>query len=202
MRKKLCHLFDRFFDLPWVFNLTGYILEAAFKAQKDFVKIEVNNTRNVLEIGCGTGRYAKFFKKDAYIGVDITPKFINYAKRKSNYDFRIMDIRKLSFKNGSFDKVFSIGVLHHLNERDLLKTLQEVKRVLKPGGKLLVMEDIPIPKSNLVGHLLQKFDRGASIRAIKQYASLFSDFFYVGKQYFMRSGFWEYCVFILENKKV
>lgn len=96
----------------------------------------------VLDLGCGNGRWFKLFqkKKIDYIGVDFSERLIKIAKR--NYPqtkFQTADILKLPFSNNYFDKIYSIAVLHQIPSEELrLKSLKEAKRILKPGGILIL----------------------------------------------------------------
>jgi ubiquinone/menaquinone biosynthesis C-methylase UbiE len=96
----------------------------------------------VLDLGCGNGRWFKLFqkKKVDYVGVDFSERLIKIAKR--NYPqakFQTTDVLKLPFPNNYFDKIYSIAVLHHIPSEELrLKSLEEAKRVLKPGGFLIL----------------------------------------------------------------
>ena len=98
----------------------------------------------VLEIGCGLGTDgAQFAKAGAdYTGVDLTDAAIEFAqKRFELFDlpgsFRTADAEKLDFADNLFDVVYSHGVLHHTP--DTAGAIKEVHRVLKPGGKAVVM---------------------------------------------------------------
>jgi len=98
----------------------------------------------VLEIGCGLGTDgAQFAKAGAiYTGVDLTEAAVELAqKRFELFDlpgtFRTADAEQLDFPNESFDLVYSHGVLHHTP--DTVGAIREVHRVLKPGGRAVVM---------------------------------------------------------------
>ena len=98
----------------------------------------------VLEIGCGLGTDgAQFAKAGAiYTGVDLTDAAVELAqKRFELFDlpgtFRTADAEQLDFPNESFDLVYSHGVLHHTP--DTAGAIREVHRVLKPGGRAVVM---------------------------------------------------------------
>lgn len=98
--------------------------------------------KKVLEIGCGTGIFTGKIGQSgaAVVGVDISPDFINLAKNKvqaPNITFRIEDVQSLSFPDNEFDTVIGSSVLHHL---ELVPALKEIKRVLKPGGRLVITE--------------------------------------------------------------
>lgn len=98
----------------------------------------------VLEIGCGIGTDgAEFAKAGAdYTGIDLTEASIELAQRRFALDnlpgtFLVSDAEKLDFADESFDVVYSHGVLHHTP--DIETALHEIHRVLKPGGRAIVM---------------------------------------------------------------
>lgn len=98
----------------------------------------------VLEIGCGLGTDgAQFARAGAeYTGVDLTDAAINLARKRFEIEglageFRIADAEDLGFPGESFDLVYSHGVLHHTP--DTAGAVQEIHRVLKPGGRAIVM---------------------------------------------------------------
>jgi len=72
--------------------------------------------------------------------VDFSENLIEIAKKRyPQLKFRTADALNLPFSPNFFDKVFSIAVLHHIPSKGLrLKFLTEIKRVLKPGGSLVV----------------------------------------------------------------
>lgn len=98
----------------------------------------------VLEIGCGLGTDgAQFAKAGAdYVGVDLTEAAVDFARKRFELfglagTFRTADAEKLDFENESFDLVYSHGVLHHTP--DTVGAVREVHRVLRPGGRAIVM---------------------------------------------------------------
>ena len=98
----------------------------------------------VLEIGCGLGTDgAQFAKAGAdYTGVDLTDAAVELAQRRFELfqlpgTFQAADAEKLDFADNSFDLVYSHGVLHHTP--DTAGAIREAYRVLKPGGRAVVM---------------------------------------------------------------
>ena len=98
----------------------------------------------VLEIGCGMGTDgAQFAAAGAdYTGVDLTEAAIDLARKRFassglQGEFRVADAEKLDFADESFDVVYSHGVLHHTP--DIESAISEIHRVLKPGGRAIVM---------------------------------------------------------------
>ncbi|MFH1841180.1 MAG: methyltransferase domain-containing protein [Candidatus Nealsonbacteria bacterium] len=96
----------------------------------------------ILDLGCGNGRLLELFqgKKIEYFGVDNSEKLVELAKRKyPEANFQTADAFELPFPDNRFDKVYSVAVLHHIPSKELrLKFLDEVSRVLKPGGSLIL----------------------------------------------------------------
>ncbi len=98
----------------------------------------------VLEVGCGLGTDgAQFAGAGAdYTGVDLTDAAIELARKRFELfnlpgKFRPADAENLDFDNDSFDLVYSHGVLHHTP--DTARAIQEIHRVLRPGGRAVVM---------------------------------------------------------------
>ncbi|MBC8043267.1 MAG: class I SAM-dependent methyltransferase, partial [Rhizobacter sp.] len=100
--------------------------------------------KRLLEIGCGLGTDLLQFARAGAIttGVDLTEESVALAKKRFELygvpgDFQVADAEKLPFAADSFDAVYSFGVLHHTP--DTQKAIDEVYRVLKPGGKIVIM---------------------------------------------------------------
>ena len=120
------------------FSQTRGFLWEELKTFKDLVKDE----EKVLDLGCGNGRLLELLqdKKIEYVGLDNSQKLIEIAKEKHpNFQFLVADALSLPFLADSFDKVFSISVFHHIpSEEFRLKFLEEIKRILKPKGILIL----------------------------------------------------------------
>lgn len=100
--------------------------------------------KKVLEIGCGAGADGVMFANHGaqYTGVDLTETAVDatrqhFALFALRGTFQVEDAERLSFSDGSFDFVYSHGVLHHTPHPD--QAFREVYRVLKPGGKAVLM---------------------------------------------------------------
>lgn len=93
----------------------------------------------VLDVGSGTGYGSEFVsrKNHLVVGIDKDISAIKIAKmyRGQNVSFIQGDARKLPFRNDTFDAVICFEVIEHLDEP--LKLLEEIRRVLKPGGLVI-----------------------------------------------------------------
>jgi ubiquinone/menaquinone biosynthesis C-methylase UbiE len=101
-------------------------------------------SKRVLEIGCGLGTDgAQFAKAGAdYTGIDLTDAAVELARKRFELfglpgKFWVSDAENLDFPSDTFDLVYSHGVLHHTP--DTVRAVEEVRRVLKPGGQAVVM---------------------------------------------------------------
>lgn len=117
------------------------LLNSKFLGNFDFSKF---SGQKVLEIGCGSGAASCLFAKNGanVTAVDITKQAIEITKSNAKAQgVKIkalnQDAEKMTFKDESFDFVFSWGVLHH--SKNTIKAFKNVARVLKKNGKGLIM---------------------------------------------------------------
>ncbi len=100
----------------------------------------------VLDLGCGTGRHVVYLAKDGFtvFGVDHSPEGVKASRQwladeKLDADLRVHDMTdRLPFDDGFFDAVVSVQVIHHAETATIRRVVQEMARVLKPGGFVFV----------------------------------------------------------------
>jgi ubiquinone/menaquinone biosynthesis C-methylase UbiE len=103
----------------------------------------------VLDVGCGTGTLAILIKRlypaIQVVGLDPDPRALARARRKAEragvsvqFDRGFSDA--LGYPDRAFDRVFASMMFHHLDEADKEPTLREIRRVLKPGGRLELLD--------------------------------------------------------------
>jgi ubiquinone/menaquinone biosynthesis C-methylase UbiE len=94
----------------------------------------------ILDAGGGTGRVAQYLRgKAAQIVVaDESLKMLHEAKKKDGLQPIQTYTENLPFKNGTFDCIIMVDALHHV--ADQRKTINELWRILKPGGRLIIEE--------------------------------------------------------------
>jgi ubiquinone/menaquinone biosynthesis C-methylase UbiE len=104
-------------------------------------------TGRTLEIGVGTGRNIPFYPSEVELtGVDLTPGMLDIARRHSAgraVDLRVGDAEALDLPDAAFDTV--VITLCLCTVPDARKALTEVRRVLLPGGHLLLIEHVRSP---------------------------------------------------------
>lgn len=187
---------------PTLFVILRKIIELNFRKQKSIMQEEFKDIagKKILDIGCGTGEYARLFQSAEYTGIDTSQNYITYAKRKNPGIFLFMDATHLSFINKYFDIVFIAAILHHLDDGDVQKVLQEAKRVLKDDGKILIMEDAMVQSlDSFFIRLVRKYDLGAYIRTPEDYKEIYSQFFQILKEWQFRNGGCTYYAAFMEK---
>lgn len=140
----------------------------------NYLKKEAVGKSKIIDVGCGTGRYANLFKK-GYLGIDINSDYIQAAKRKNlpgDLNFSVMDATWIELPDESFDCVFCVGLLHHLNDIKTSKVAQEMLRICKKNGRVIIIE--PVTVSNPLGRILFSLDRGKYRRSFEELSRLLS----------------------------
>jgi SAM-dependent methyltransferase len=98
---------------------------------------------NALEIGCGTGAFARLLAKRCkrVVALDLSSEMIRVARSRStqfkNLEFQLADAVQWDFPPSHFDFVCSIATLHHLAQRALLVKIRDS---LKPNGVLVILD--------------------------------------------------------------
>jgi len=118
---------------------------------------------NALEIGCGTGAFARQLGERCryVIGIDLSAEMIRVARSRSsrikNLEFELADAMSWSFPQSHFDFICSIATLHHLEQTELLP---KIKAALRPGG-VFVLLDL-VASSGLTERMLDLIGLGVS----------------------------------------
>jgi ubiquinone/menaquinone biosynthesis C-methylase UbiE len=107
---------------------------------------EISPTDTILDVACGTGEFERLllaeYSSQQIVGVDISEKMLAIAKQKCSaypqVSFQIASVSTLPFDNDSFDVIVSANSFHYFDAP--LAALKEMRRVLKPDGKVIILD--------------------------------------------------------------
>lgn len=147
--------------IRWANHYDTFVRVLTFGRDRAIREMTVDMARiqsgdSILEVGCGTGEVtlaarARAGSSGRVCGIDPAPEMIDVARSKAMragvaIDFRVGVIEALAYPDASFDVVLSSLMMHHLPPDVKRQGLAEVRRVLKPGGHLFVL-DFQRPKT-------------------------------------------------------
>jgi ubiquinone/menaquinone biosynthesis C-methylase UbiE len=135
----------------WFEEIDRRFLSSAYYAQtrgsapfSHLMRPEIVADKSVLEVGCGMGTHAALLAKAGarLTAIDLTERAVEMTKRRFEVfglpgNIQRADAEELPFPNASFDTVWSWGVIHHSSSMETC--LSEITRVMKAGGRLLLM---------------------------------------------------------------
>lgn len=107
------------------------------------VSEHLSGTENILDIACGTGELERLLLNThsqlKIVGVDISEKMLGMARLKlPNLEFIKASAIALPFPNCSFDMAITVSAFHYFDHP--IAALEEIRRILKPEGKLIIMD--------------------------------------------------------------
>jgi SAM-dependent methyltransferase len=144
----------RFSTRPAVFLFTRALATGDFREVRARVRRELAAPgRRTLDLGCGPGTFADLFAGEDYVGVDASRRHIDYARKGRPGAFLAGGLRQMELPEGRFDQALSYGLLEHLPDGPAQAALFEVRRVLVPGGRLLLIAEVPA--TGRLGRLVQ-----------------------------------------------
>lgn len=149
--------------MAWAYDLGCYLVGMGSRFRRKTLQLaQLQSGEHVLDVGCGTGVLTRLAAEEVgndgeVLGIDASAEMIQVAKRKaakahSKADFKLGVVESLPFEDERFDIVLSSMMLHHLPPELKVAGLREIFRVLKSGGRLMVV-DVDKP-TNLIGRVL------------------------------------------------
>ena len=105
-----------------------------------------NNVEKILDLGCGAGRNLIPLLQSGFevSGLDLAPDGLKIIRKKAKQEKLKTDLKlgniydRLPYADNSFDAIISVQVLQHGTEKQILTAIEEIKRILKPGGVVFI----------------------------------------------------------------
>jgi SAM-dependent methyltransferase len=166
---------DRVAENPFWFHWLRKVPELNYRATKAriaAVRDRLGGPR-VLDVGCGTGEFAHLFDPRGYVGIDVSERYVRFARRRNpGHRFECADMVGWRNPGRSFDLVLVNGVLHHLDDERAGAVLRAAVACGAPGSTVLVIEDVDLPDAGLGTRLVHRMDEGDHIRSVEAWQRL------------------------------
>jgi ubiquinone/menaquinone biosynthesis C-methylase UbiE len=150
---------------PSVYNVSQKILAPGSERflKEHFAKIFKNSHGHILDVGCGPKLNTP--SQGTIFGLDINEDYIHaYSIHHRGI---VGSSTELPFKDNAFDEVRTFGLLHHLDDKQAVATVNEMVRCTKPKGRVIIIDNV-WPKNALVrpvAWLNRRLDRGKWVRS-------------------------------------
>jgi SAM-dependent methyltransferase len=185
-------------EIPSIYRFVRWLFNADRVPPILLSGLEYRPGLRVLDIGCGTGELAQCFEPDDYVGIDISESYIRAAQQRYHGKFQVLSAEHSDRLRIAFDRVFVVGVFHHLPDEKVAATLSAVTNVLKPEGYALIIEAVWSSRWwDLPNYVFRWLDRGKHVRSESQWRALLGASWRLEKTWFIHKGLLEDFIVVL-----
>lgn len=151
---------------------------ADLKMQPVLKHNRLSEWKSVLDVACGPGTNARYFRHSNYLGFDLNSNYIQLAKQRFGDQFVVGDALTFHPPNphSRFEHILANSFFHHLSDADTRQTLQGLSRLMAPGGQIHIL-DLVLPERGRLGQWLARNDRGHFARNLDSWREIFGTFF-------------------------
>ncbi len=144
---------EAFFNVGYWQEHTKNQQQSCFDLMEKLLAFIPKKQGSILDVGCGLGATTKYllnyYSPENVLGINISPRQLEQAKINApNCNFRLMDAVAMDFEDNTFENIICVEAAFYFDTRK--RFLQEAKRVLKPGGNL-IMSDILFETTKYLG---------------------------------------------------
>jgi ubiquinone/menaquinone biosynthesis C-methylase UbiE len=169
----------RLLDVPWVYRLAQVVLAPGQHRLLTRIFRETAHefpaARRILDVGCGPSSWL-WRVGTRPIGLDFSVSYVHHYVRSGGAAIAAT-ASAIPFADSIFDQSWCFGLLHHLSDDDARRTLEEMRRVTRSGGPMVVMDAV-LPRSpwrRPVAYALRKLDRGGCVRSEAHHRTLLGE---------------------------
>jgi SAM-dependent methyltransferase len=167
--------------IPAVYRLFQFVVGGTSYRRRyvrDYLRPKAGD--RVLDIGCGPCDILECLPDVDYVGIDLSPKYIEAARARFGGRGRFISkpVEEVAVEEpGSFDIVMANGLIHHLDDTSALGVFGLARAAIKPTGRFVSFDGAFVPGQSRVAQMLLNNDRGKFVRSPEAYASLASRVF-------------------------
>jgi cyclopropane fatty-acyl-phospholipid synthase-like methyltransferase len=175
--------FSSVLSLPVAYRLFRKLVAGSLQERyvAEYVKPRAGD--KVFDIGCGPGDMLSALPGVNYVGLDISPEYIEAAKRRFGSTGRFIcadvGLATIESERGQFDIALATGVVHHLNDEQAASLFSLARLALRPGGRLVTLDGCYVPEQSRLAKWFLSKDRGKFVRTRDEYVRLASSCFSV-----------------------
>ena len=138
---------------------------------------DISEAKRVLDVGCGPGTNSAYFGHTDYLGLDLNPSYIKYARQTYRGEFRVADLRTYLPEGGrQFDFILANSLFHHIDDENTDRILRRLSELLTSDGHVHIL-DLVLPKERSISRWLARSDRGDYPRPLEVWNEIFSRHF-------------------------
>lgn len=135
----------------------------------------------LLDVGCGTGEMLEHLPAGTrYLGLDLSASYIASARSRfgGRARFECMDVnRAADLEVAQVDLALAFGLLHHLDDQEVVALLATLKGLVRPGGRVVTIDPTLFSGQGAIAAFVARQDRGRNVRSPEHYAALASGVF-------------------------
>ena len=170
----------RFLELSWVYTAFQSLISRPGAAERMRYELypEVGSRPiRVLDIGCGPAAfYARYQDVDGleYVGIEPNTAYVDDAEQRfPGIELHAGTVPQVRDRiSGHFDLVVLEGVLHHIDDATAVEALAFAGERLEPGGRIVALDPVLLPRQNPIARALALLDRGKHVRTLDGYRAL------------------------------
>lgn len=153
----------------------GFVADQITAALPECDGEEASNPPIVLDIGCGTARVLRHLNDVRYIGLDPSKHYLASARaRFPHAEFHLISFQDFDASElcGTVDMVVTSGVLHHIDDPDVISLFRTASKILRPQGTFVSFDPALVEGQRRVARLLAQNDRGNFVRTPRHLEAL------------------------------
>jgi SAM-dependent methyltransferase len=140
---------------------------------EEFVRAQPGD--RVLDIGCGPAHLRAYLPNVEYIGWEPNAAYVEKARNtygdRGTFNVGLFGPAEASSLD-PVDIVIVSAVLHHMNDAQVTELFQLLRQVLKPGGRVITLDNVFVERQNPIARFLISLDRGRNVRSPDGYEAL------------------------------